>query len=41
MEKKDLSGNAEYKDKFLSMQKQLNSWMESVVKSLNGDDYKK
>ncbi len=39
MEATDLSGAPEQQARLKRMQKELNSWMRSVVRSLNGDDY--
>jgi len=41
METNDLSKSPEHKQVFEKMKADLHSWMKSVVKSLNGDDYKK
>lgn len=40
MEKYDLSKNSEHSQKMEKMKQDLNIWMKSVIKSLNGDDYK-
>ena len=40
METKDLSQNAKYKNILSDMKKDLNDWMKSVVRSINGKDYK-
>ena len=39
MEATDLSRNPEYAERFNGMKSELNTWMTSVVRSLNGKDY--
>lgn len=39
MEETDLSGQSEHKERFDRMKKELDAWMRSVVRSINGDDY--
>jgi len=41
MEATDLSGDPKHKQRFERMKKDLGAWMRSVVRSLNGKDYKK
>jgi arylsulfatase A-like enzyme len=41
MEENDLSRNARHKQRLARMKKKLDSWMRSVVRSLNGKDYHK
>ena len=41
MEATDLSKHPEHKDRFARMKKELDVWMRSVVRSVNGADYKK
>ena len=41
MESKDLSGDASQQKRVEEMQKQLDQWMRSVVRSVNGADYQK
>ncbi len=41
MEQTDLSTHPEYKQRFERMQKELDAWMRSVVRSTNGADYDK
>ncbi len=40
-EQTDLSTHPEYKQRFERMQKELDAWMRSVVRSINGADYDK
>lgn len=40
MEENDLSSDPRYKKRRVRMQKELNMWMRSVIRSLNGEDYK-
>ncbi len=41
METKDLSKDPKQKDRLGKMKKELDGWMRSVIRSINGDDYKK
>lgn len=41
MEKNDLAGNPAHKQRFERMKRELDRWMRSVVRSLNGKDYNK
>lgn len=41
METKDLLADANQQSRVASMKKELHDWMRSVVRSLNGDDYKR
>ena len=41
METKDRSNDPDHQARLESMKKELNNWMRSVVRSLNGKDYKK
>ena len=40
METKDLSNEVKQRDRLARMKKELNEWMRSVVRSINGKDYK-
>jgi len=40
MEENDLSKNARHEQRLARMKKELDAWMRSVVRSLNGKDYK-
>ncbi|WDE98579.1 hypothetical protein PQO03_12090 [Lentisphaera profundi] len=39
METRDLSRNDQHKQRLASMKKELDLWMRSVIRSLNGQDY--
>lgn len=39
MESKDLSGNPQHRQRMERMQRELDAWMRSVVRSINGKDY--
>ncbi|MFG0264142.1 MAG: sulfatase-like hydrolase/transferase [Rhodopirellula sp. JB055] len=39
MEEHDLSGDPKLRDRLVRMQKELDQWMRSVVRSINGEDY--
>lgn len=41
MEENDLAGDARYRERLQRMKKELDAWMRSVVRSLNGEDYAK
>jgi len=41
MEREDLAGDPEHAGRLAQMKKELDAWMRSVVRSLNGKDYKK
>ncbi len=40
METKDLASNPDHKERLTRMQDELDSWMRSVVRSINGKDYR-
>ena len=39
MEKQNLVGNPKYKQRVQRMKTELQDWMKSVIRSLNGEDY--
>ena len=41
METADLSTHPEHKQRFDQMKRELDAWMRSVVRSINGADYRK
>ena len=41
MEDKDLSTNAEHRERLKTMKRELAKWQLSVTRSLNGEDYSK